>query len=34
LVSIVGEAEQKATVFNQSRKLLVESLHYRLLEVR
>ena len=34
LVSIVGEAEQKASVFNQSRKLLVESLHYRLLEVR
>ena len=32
LAKIVGEAKGKATLFNQNKKLLVESLHYRLQE--
>lgn len=32
LVKITGEAKGKATIFNQNKKLLIESLHYRLQE--
>lgn len=32
LVSVAGEAEMKASVYNQSGRLMVETLHYRLLE--
>ncbi len=32
LAKAAGEAERKATIFNQNRKLFIESLHYRLQE--